>query len=107
LVQVKFEFVEYESPTKGDHFILVERRFLFRWVDDVRVGDRLLISGILCDACNTPIYSDYVPILILCRPMRPWGAMCRDCVKSYHKRLHDRIWKLKAGELEKISVEEL
>jgi len=107
MVQVKFEFVSYESPTKGDHFILVDRRLLFRSVDDIHVGAKLLISGILCDACNTPIYEDYVPILILCKPMRPWGAMCADCIRTYHKRLWQRIWKMQAGQLQQISVEEL
>jgi len=107
LVKVKFECVSYESPTRGDHFIIVDRRLLFRHADDIHFGGKLLISGILCDACNTPIYDDYIPILILCNPMRPWGAMCKDCIKSYHRRLHERIWKLQAGELRKITVEKI
>jgi len=107
LVKVRFECVEYESPTRGDHFILVDRRYLFRSMDDIRVHGKIFISGIICDACNNPIKSDYVPVLILCRPMRPWGALCRDCIKTYHKRLFDRIWKLQAGELQKMAVEEL
>jgi len=108
-LKVEFEGVSYESPVRGDHIILVPRYVLNRHVDDVVVENTILISGILCDLCGHPIRSWHVPVLILCRPMRPWGALCPPCADKLFKTasdLKERIFKLerdsKVSRLERV-----
>jgi len=94
-MRVRIERVEYEAPIRGDHLVKVPRECLFRSADDIREKGKLLISGIVCDACNSAILTPYVWVLVLCNPMRPWGVLCVNCIERYHKRLKDRMYVLR------------
>jgi hypothetical protein len=88
--KVKIDRVLYHAPTRRNHVVRVPRKALFRSGEDVRdANGHLVVSGIVCDACNTPIMEETVRVLIL--DLSPWGALCATCKEKYHRGLPEYL----------------
>jgi len=106
-MKVQIERFTYQAPTRKDHLIKIPRQFLYMsrfdeykpaeteeellkaaeqgfLSDDLEHGKILVVSGIVCDACNDPIMSPYVWILVI--GGRPWGTQCENCRQRYHSK---------------------